>query len=114
MAIGVIEKGTVAAMRFEINGMVDGKPAVVVEHITRVRGDLRPELVALASSSVAFVGVALDASGLQSSDCAAATVGRQVVAWFALVPDAVADVVRHGGLDGRFPDLVVDLSACRP
>lgn len=42
-ALGVIEKGTVAAMRFEINGMVEGKPVVVVEHITRVRGDLRPD-----------------------------------------------------------------------
>jgi hypothetical protein len=42
-ALGVIKKGTVAAMRFEINGMVDGKPVVVVEHITRVRGDLRPD-----------------------------------------------------------------------
>ena len=43
VATGVIEKGTVAAMRFEINGMVAGKPVVVVEHITRVRGDLRPD-----------------------------------------------------------------------
>lgn len=43
VATGVIAKGTVAAMRFEIRGMVGGKPAVVVEHITRVRGDLRPD-----------------------------------------------------------------------
>jgi len=43
VATGVIVKGTVAAMRFEINGMVAGKPVVVVEHITRVRGDLRPD-----------------------------------------------------------------------
>jgi hypothetical protein len=43
VATGVIAKGTVAAMRFEINGMVEGKPVVVVEHITRVRGDLRPD-----------------------------------------------------------------------
>lgn len=43
VAIGVVKKGTVAAMRFEINGMVGGKPVVVVEHVTRVRGDLRPD-----------------------------------------------------------------------
>lgn len=42
-ASGTIARGTVAAMRFEINGMVDGKPVVVVEHVTRVRGDLRPD-----------------------------------------------------------------------
>ncbi|OBG86443.1 diacylglycerol kinase [Mycobacterium sp. NS-7484] len=43
VATGVIAEGTVAAMRFEINGMVDGKPLIVVEHITRVREDLRPD-----------------------------------------------------------------------
>jgi 2,4-diaminopentanoate dehydrogenase len=42
-ACGVIAAGTVAAMRFEISGMVDGRAAVVVEHITRVREDLRPD-----------------------------------------------------------------------
>lgn len=43
VAIGVIKKGTTAATRFEITGMVAGKPAIVVEHITRVHGDLRPD-----------------------------------------------------------------------
>lgn len=42
-ACGVIAAGTVAAMRFEISGMVAGRAAVVVEHITRVREDLRPD-----------------------------------------------------------------------
>ena len=45
VAVGVIAKGTTAATRFEITGMVAGKPAVVVEHITRVRGDLRPDWI---------------------------------------------------------------------
>ena len=27
-----------AAVRFEINGMVGGRPAIVVEHVTRLRG----------------------------------------------------------------------------
>jgi 2,4-diaminopentanoate dehydrogenase len=43
VAVGTIKKGTVAAVRFEIEGMVDGKPVIVVEHVTRLRGDLRPE-----------------------------------------------------------------------
>ena len=43
VAVGTIAKGTVAAVRFEINGMVDGRPVVVVEHVTRVRDDLRPD-----------------------------------------------------------------------
>lgn len=43
VAVGTIKKGTVAAVRFLIEGLVDGKPAIVIEHITRLRGDLRPD-----------------------------------------------------------------------
>lgn len=43
VAVGTIKKGTVAAVRFQIEGMVKGRPAIVVEHVTRLRGDLRPD-----------------------------------------------------------------------
>jgi hypothetical protein len=43
VAVGTIKKGTVAAVRFLIEGMADGKPVIVGEHITRRRGDLRPD-----------------------------------------------------------------------
>jgi 2,4-diaminopentanoate dehydrogenase len=43
VAVGTIKKGTVAAVRFQIEGMVGGKPVIVVEHVTRLRGDLRPD-----------------------------------------------------------------------
>jgi hypothetical protein len=43
VAVGRIAKGTVAALRFQIEGMVEGRPVIVVEHITRLRGDLRPD-----------------------------------------------------------------------
>lgn len=43
VAVGTIKKGTVAAVRFQIEGMVKGKPVIVVEHVTRLRGDLRPD-----------------------------------------------------------------------
>ena len=43
IASGHIPKGTAAALRFEVRGMLDGKPAVVLEHITRLRDDLRPD-----------------------------------------------------------------------
>lgn len=43
VAVGTIKKGTVAAVRFQIEGMVQGKPVIVVEHVTRLRGDLRPD-----------------------------------------------------------------------
>ena len=41
--LGTIEKGTMAALRFEVQGIVDGRPALVVEHVTRLRDDLAPE-----------------------------------------------------------------------
>ncbi|MUL85699.1 MULTISPECIES: Gfo/Idh/MocA family oxidoreductase [unclassified Mycolicibacterium] len=43
IAAGHIPAGTTAALRFEVRGMRDGKPAVVLEHVTRLRDDLCPE-----------------------------------------------------------------------
>jgi hypothetical protein len=43
VAAGHIAKGTVAALRFQVEGMVAGKPVIVVEHVTRLRDDLRPD-----------------------------------------------------------------------
>jgi hypothetical protein len=43
IAVGHVAKGTLAALQFEIRGMVNGHPAIVIEHITRLRPDLRPD-----------------------------------------------------------------------
>ncbi|TFV54566.1 diacylglycerol kinase [Mycobacterium sp. PS03-16] len=47
VAVGRIAEGTVAAVRFRIEGFVDGgadgRPALVIEHVTRLREDLRPD-----------------------------------------------------------------------
>lgn len=43
IASGRIEEGTIAAMRFEIQGIVGGEPRIVVEHVTRLRPDQAPE-----------------------------------------------------------------------
>ncbi|PJE19849.1 MAG: diacylglycerol kinase, partial [Mycobacterium sp.] len=43
IASGHVPEGSAAALRFEVLGMVDGRPAVVLEHITRLREDLCPE-----------------------------------------------------------------------
>lgn len=39
---GRIEKGTAAALRFEVLGMRNGRPVAVLEHVTRLRPDLGP------------------------------------------------------------------------
>lgn len=43
IAAGTIAKGTAAGLRFEVIGLVDGAPAIVLEHVTRLREDLYPE-----------------------------------------------------------------------
>ncbi len=43
IAAGHIAKGTVAALHFEIRGLVNGEPVIVIEHVTRLREDLRPD-----------------------------------------------------------------------
>jgi hypothetical protein len=40
IAAGHIPKGGAAALRFEVVGMSRGRPAVVIEHVTRLRDDL--------------------------------------------------------------------------
>ncbi|GAB2840184.1 diacylglycerol kinase [Actinoallomurus bryophytorum] len=40
---GTVEKGTAAALRFEVRGMRGGRPVVVLEHVTRLRDDLGPD-----------------------------------------------------------------------
>jgi 4-hydroxy-tetrahydrodipicolinate reductase len=43
LGFGVIEEGTTAALRFEVQGIVGGKPRIVVEHVTRLDDDLCPD-----------------------------------------------------------------------
>ena len=40
---GTIEKGTAAALHFELRGMRNGKAVIVLEHVTRLHDDLAPE-----------------------------------------------------------------------
>ena len=43
VASGPIEKGTAAALRFEVRGLLNGRPVIVLEHVTRLRDDLGPD-----------------------------------------------------------------------
>ena len=40
---GHVPEGTMAALRFEVQGIVGGRPVLVVEHVTRLRDDLAPD-----------------------------------------------------------------------
>jgi hypothetical protein len=43
LGFGVVEAGTTAAMRFELQGIVEGEPKIIVEHVTRLDDALAPE-----------------------------------------------------------------------
>jgi len=43
VAAGVIEKGTAAALRFEVRGMAGGRAVCVLEHVTRLHPGLGPD-----------------------------------------------------------------------
>src|SRR5246127_432777 len=43
IASGHIPKGSAAGLRFEVLGLVEGDPVVVLEHVTRLREDLCPD-----------------------------------------------------------------------
>lgn len=43
IASGPIAAGTISGMRFEISGIVDGEPRIVVEHVTRLRDGDAPD-----------------------------------------------------------------------
>ena len=40
---GTVEEGTVAALRFAVEGIVSGRAAIVLEHVTRLRDDVAPD-----------------------------------------------------------------------
>jgi len=40
---GTVEAGTMAALRFEVRGMVGGEPRIILEHVTRLHDDLAPD-----------------------------------------------------------------------
>jgi 4-hydroxy-tetrahydrodipicolinate reductase len=41
--LGTIQKGTAEALRFEVQGIVEGREAIVLEHVTRLRPESAPE-----------------------------------------------------------------------
>ena len=53
-AWGHIAEGTAAALRFEVAGLVDGRPVIVAEHVTRMRDDLCPDWPRPVSGSYTY------------------------------------------------------------
>jgi 4-hydroxy-tetrahydrodipicolinate reductase len=41
--VGTVAKGTMGALRFEVQGIVEGEARIVIEHVTRMADDLAPD-----------------------------------------------------------------------
>ena len=40
--MGIFKQGTTGAMRFEVRGVIDGRDAIILEHVTRLTDDIAP------------------------------------------------------------------------
>lgn len=66
-AMGKIEKGSCAAVRFEVQGIVDGKPAIVAAHVNRLRDDVGPHWDRLSAGKKS--GYKIEVKGSPSFTC---------------------------------------------
>ena len=65
-AMGTVERGTCAGVRFEVQGLVHGEPAVVAAHVNRLRGDIGPDWPRLSGDRS---GYRIEVRGAPSYTC---------------------------------------------
>lgn len=73
-AMGKIEKGTCAAVRFEVQGIVDGEPRLVAAHVNRLRDDVGPQWDRLGGGKKS--GYKIEVTGSPSFTCEIEPVGE--------------------------------------
>ena len=73
-AMGRIEKGTCAAVRFEVQGIVDGRPALVAAHVNRLRDDIGPDWDRLSGDK--HSGYKIEVTGSPSYVCELEPIGE--------------------------------------
>lgn len=66
-AMGRIEQGSCAAVRFEVQGIVDGRPALVAAHVNRLRDDVGPDWDRLSPGKTS--GYKIEIQGSPSLSC---------------------------------------------
>ena len=73
-AMGTIEKGTCAGVRFEVQGIVDGRPMLVAAHVNRLRDDIGPDWDRLSPGKTS--GYKIEVEGSPSFRCEIEPIGR--------------------------------------
>jgi 4-hydroxy-tetrahydrodipicolinate reductase len=66
-AMGRIEKGTCAAVRFEVQGIIDDEPVLVAAHVNRLRDDVGPDWDRLSAGKRS--GYKIEVKGSPSLTC---------------------------------------------
>jgi hypothetical protein len=72
--MGKIEQGTCAGVRFEVQGIVGGRPALVAAHVNRLRQDIGPEWDRLSGTK--HSGYKIEVVGSPSLTCEIEPVGE--------------------------------------
>ena len=72
-AMGRIEKGTCAAVRFEVQGIVDGRPVIVAAHVNRLQDDVGPDWDRLSPGKTS--GYKIEIKGSPSFVCEIEPIG---------------------------------------
>jgi 4-hydroxy-tetrahydrodipicolinate reductase len=73
-AMGKIEQGTCAAVRFEVQGIVNGKPMIVAAHVNRLRDDVGPQWDRLSGGKKS--GYKIEVKGSPSFVCEIEPIGE--------------------------------------
>jgi hypothetical protein len=107
--MGLFEQGTQGAFRFEVQGIVGGRPTIVCEHVTRIDDDLCPDwprppagqrgsyAVSIEGDPSFEVAVMLHGSGGSPADAGNATAAGRIVNAIPAVCAAPAGIL--GPLD---------------
>jgi len=106
--MGVFERGTQGALRFEVQGIVDGEPLIVIEHVTRIHPFCAPDwptpqgggdgahiVIVEGRPRISITVEATDENGNRAAGGNVTAVGRLVnaVPWLSVAPAGLYDAL---------------------
>ena len=97
LSYGKIAEGTMAALRFEVQGIVDGRAAIVVEHVTRMTDDIAPDWPQGKGYKILIEGEPQLTVGLDMADRHGDHAVGGVILTATRIVNAIPSVVAHEG-----------------
>ena len=95
-AMGVFKAGTTGAMRFEVRGVVDGRDAIVLEHVTRLTDDIAPHWPQGKGYRVIIEGEPRMEIAMDMEDSNGDHAVGGVILTATTIVNAIPSVVEHG------------------